>query len=90
MYCSVFTGEYINTGGIVSTISSSNLEVVNKAFVLVILNGDTILIKINQALVGLDPSQSGTVLQLEHVRAFGIVIDAYTMRHVLPNGNHSD
>ena len=47
-----FTGEYVNIGGALSTMSSSNLEIVNAAFTIALLrDGTKILLKINQALL---------------------------------------
>ena len=43
-----FTGEYINIGGALSTMTSSNLEIVNDTFTIAILGDSTkIILKLN-------------------------------------------
>ena len=81
-----FTGAYVNIGGALSTMSSSNLEIVNDAFTLALLgDGTKILLKINQALLDTNPDQDEALLQPHQVRSFGIIVDDCAHRHMGPN-----
>ena len=81
-----FTGAYVNKGGALSTMSSSNLEIVNDAFTLALLgDGTKILLKINQALLDTNPDQDEALLQPHQVRSFGIIVDDCAYQCMSPN-----
>ena len=81
-----FTGEYVNIGGALSTMSSSNLEIVNAAFTIALLSdGTKILLKINQALLDTNSGHNEALLQPHQVRSFGIIVDDCAQRHMGPN-----
>ena len=84
-----FTGEYIYIGGALSTMNSSNLELVNEAFTLAILdNGKKIILKMNQALLDLSNTQSEALVQPHQLHDFGVVIDDCAACHIASNGTH--
>ena len=84
-----FTSKYTNIGGALSTMNSLNLELVNEACILTILdNGKKTILKINQALLNLSNTQSKALLQLHHIRAFDVVADDCATRHIALNGAH--
>ena len=81
-----FTGTYINMGGALSTMSSSNLEIVNDVFTIAILeDGSKIILKINQALFDLDPGQTEALLQPHQACSFGVIVDDCAKWHLAPN-----
>ena len=83
-----FAGIYYNVGGAISTMKSTNLELVNEAFTLVSMpDGGKFIFKINQAFLDKNPQQSEALLQPHQARAFGVIVDDCACRHLAPSGN---
>ena len=57
------TGIFYNIGGALGSISCSNLELVNCTYTLVQLPSCIVIVRINQALLDCDPSQTEELLQ---------------------------
>ena len=72
----IFTGVLFNVGGSLGSMKSTNLEIVNDAFTVAILDNDTpVLLKFYQALLDLNPNQEESLLQPHQARANGVIID---------------
>ena len=80
------TGIFYNVGGALGSMSCSNLELVNSAYTLVQLPSCKVIVRINQALLDCDPSQTEALLQPHQARAFGVMIDDCARCHVAANG----
>ena len=83
-----FAGIYYNVGGAISTMKSTNLELVNEAFTLVSMpDGGKIIFKINQAFLDKNPQQSEALLQPHQARAFGVIVNDCASRYLAPSSN---
>ena len=72
-----FAGIYYKIRGTISTMKSSNLELVNETFELVSMPDLGIIIsKINQVFLDENPQQLEAILQTHRERAFGVIIDS--------------
>ena len=81
-----FTIKYIHIGGALSTMSSSNLEIVNDSFTIALLdNGTKMILKVNQDLLDLNPDQDEALLQPYQVCSFRIIVDNCAKRHMATN-----
>ena len=77
-----YTGIFYSVGGALCTMHSSKLELVNDAYTLTTLpDNSKCILKINQAFLDTDPSQSEALLQPHQARAFGTIVDDCAHRH---------
>ena len=85
-----FTGVLFNVGGALGSMKSTNLEIVNDAFTVAILDDNTpVLLRFNQALLDLNPNQEESLLQPHQARANGVIIDDCASCHIGTDGNPS-
>ena len=69
-------------------MKSTKLELVNNDYTLIILpNNFKVIFKINQAFLDNDPIQTEALLQPHQVRAFVIIVDDCTSRHLSTSGS---
>ena len=82
-----FAGVYYDVGGALQNMRSSHLQLVNCAFTLVTLpDNSKVIFKLNQCFLDSDPSQSEALLQPHQARAFGVVVDDCSNRHLGKDG----
>ena len=78
-----FAGIQSNIGGALNSMKSTKIELVNDAYILVILpNNVKVIFKINQAFLDNDPTQTDVLLQSHQVREFGLVVNDCASRHL--------
>ena len=76
------TGIFYNVGSALGYMSCSSLELVNSAYTLVQLPSCNVIVRINQALLDCDPSQTEALLQPHQARSLGAMIDDCARCHV--------
>ena len=78
---------YSVTGALACMISDSTLELVSEAYTLLVLpNGDNVLVELNQVLLDRNPDQVESLFQPHQLRASGVLVDDVPACHIASTG----
>ena len=83
----ISTGAFYNIGGALCSMKSDSLlEVVDACTLATLPDGNKVILRINQALMDMDPKQHEALIQPHQMRAHGTAVDDCAKRHLNSKG----